>query len=66
MMDADLGERLDHAESAADRPWQFCFVLGGGWRRSKQVADSAREANADLILAAAAMRQLASRCHRRM
>lgn len=61
MMDADLGERLDHAESAADRPWQFCFVLGGGWRRSKQAADSARAANADLILAAVAMRQLASR-----
>jgi hypothetical protein len=61
MMNADLGERLDHAESAADRPWQFCFVLGGGWRRSKQAADSARTANADLILAAVAMRQLASR-----
>jgi hypothetical protein len=61
MMNADLGERLDHAESTADRPWQFCFVLGGGWRRSKQAADSARAANADLILAAVAMRQLASR-----
>lgn len=61
MMDADLGERLDHAESTSDRPWQFCFVLGGGWRRSKQAADSARVANADFILAAVAMRQLASR-----
>lgn len=61
MMDADLGERLDHAETAADRPWQFCFVLGGGWRRSRQAADSARAANADLILAAVAIRQLASR-----
>lgn len=61
MMDADLGERLDHAERSSDRPWQFCFVLGGGWRRSKQAADSARLAKADLILAAAAMRQLASR-----
>src|SRR6185312_5588130 len=61
MMSADLGDRLDHAENTADRPWQFCFVLGGGWRRSAQAADSARAANADLILAAAAMRQLASR-----
>lgn len=61
MMNADLGERLDQAESAADRPWQFCFVLGGGWRRSKQAADSARTANADLVLAAVAMRQLVSR-----
>ena len=61
MMNTDLSERLDHAESAADRPWQFCFVLGGGWRRSKQAADSARAADADLILSAVAMRQLASR-----
>jgi hypothetical protein len=61
MMDTDLGERLDHAENAADRPWQFCFILGGGWRRSKQAADSARVAKVDFILAAVAMRQLASR-----
>lgn len=61
MMNADIGDRLDHAESAAERPWQFCFVLGGGWRRSKQAADSARATNADLILAAVAIRQLASR-----
>ena len=61
MMNADLGERLDQAASVADRPWQFCFVLGGGWRRSKQTADSARAANADLILAAVAIRQLVSR-----
>ncbi len=61
MMDADLGERLDHAESTADRPWQFCFVLGGGWRRSKQAADSARAASSDLILAAVSIRQLVSR-----
>lgn len=61
MMNTDLGERLDHAENAADRPWQFCFVLGGGWRRSKQAADSARIANTDLILAAVAMRQMVSR-----
>ncbi len=61
MMNTDLSERLDHAESAADRPWQFCFVLGGGWRRSKQASDSARVAKADHILAVVAMRQLASR-----
>ena len=61
MLDADIGDRIEHAESAADRPWQFCFVLGGGWRRSKQAADSARATNSDIILAAVAMRQLASR-----
>jgi len=61
MMDVDIEERLEHAETVADRPWQFCFVLGGGWRRSKEAADSARAANADLVLAAVAMRQLVSR-----
>ena len=61
MMDTDLSDRLDQAESIADRPWQFCFVLGGGWRRSKQASDSARAANADFVLAAVAIRQLASR-----
>jgi len=33
MMDNDIGECLDHAENVAERPWQFCFVLGGGWCR---------------------------------
>jgi hypothetical protein len=61
LSDVDLEERLDHAENAADRPWQFCFVLGGGWLRSKGAADSARFASFDLVLAAAAMRQLISR-----
>ena len=61
MMDADLGQRLDSAEKTADRPWQFCFVLGGGWRRSKQAADAARAAGTDLILAAVAIRQMVSR-----
>jgi hypothetical protein len=61
MMDTDLSERLDQAEVASDRPWQFCFVLGGGWRRSRQAADASRAANTDLILAAVAMRQLAYR-----
>lgn len=57
-------ERLDHrleAAEAADFPWQFCFTLGGGWRRARSMADSARAASADLVLAAAAVRQLASR-----
>lgn len=61
MMDLDLAERIDNAENTADRPWQFCFILGGGWRRSKQAADSTRAVGADLILAAVAMRQMMSR-----
>lgn len=55
-----LDWRLNQAETA-QFPWQFCFILGGGWRRSKSMADSARAAGADVVLAAAAIRQLASR-----
>lgn len=61
MMDSDIETRLEHAKENADRPWQFCFILGGGWRRAKQAADSARVANSDLVLAAVAMRQLVAR-----
>lgn len=61
MMDEDLNQRVDHAEKSADRPWQFCFILGGGWRRSKQAAEAAHGVGADFVLAAIAMRQLASR-----
>lgn len=61
MMDSDIEARLEHAKEQADRPWQFCFILGGGWRRAKRDADSARVANSDLVLAAVAMRQLLAR-----
>ncbi|MCY4513985.1 MAG: hypothetical protein OXC69_02420 [Candidatus Tectomicrobia bacterium] len=61
IMDEDISLRIDQAEKTADRPWQFCFILGGGWRRSKQAAETARNAGADFVLAAVAMRQLASR-----
>ncbi|MCC8943531.1 hypothetical protein H8A97_00040 [Bradyrhizobium sp. Arg62] len=56
-----LERRIEHAESTSDRPWQFCFVLGGGWKRSKEAADAARVAEADLVIAAAGMIQIASR-----
>jgi len=49
------------AAAAAQRPWQFCFILGGGWRRAQQAAEDARAAHADLVLTAAAIRQLATR-----
>lgn len=61
MLDEDLSLRIDQAEKIADRPWQFCFILGGGWRRSRQAADAAQSAGADFVLAAVAIRQLASR-----
>jgi hypothetical protein len=59
--DESLELRLDHAEREADRPWQFCFILGGGWRRAGQAADNARAVGADFVLAASAIRQIASR-----
>ena len=61
MMDEDLNLRISQAEMTADQPWQFCFILGGGWRRSRQAAEAAKSAGADFVLAAVAMRQLASR-----
>jgi hypothetical protein len=59
--DESLDQRLDYAEEHADRPWQFCFILGGGWRRAEAAANAARNAEADVTLAAVAIRQLASR-----
>jgi hypothetical protein len=56
-----LDHRLDYAEKQADRPWQFCFILGGGWRRATAAADAARAAGADSTLAAVAIHQLVSR-----
>ncbi|WP_223547914.1 hypothetical protein [Pseudomonas sp. A-B-19] len=56
-----LDRRLEHAAEQALYPWQFCFILGGGWRRASALASSARAAGADLILAAAAIRQLVTR-----
>lgn len=56
-----LSQRLEHAAEQSQFPWQFCFILGGGWRRSSSIASSARAAGADLILAAVAIQQLASR-----
>jgi hypothetical protein len=58
--DEAIEDRLA-AAATAQRPWQFCFILGGGWRRAQQSAEDARAADADLVLAAAAIRQLATR-----
>lgn len=59
--DEQLDLRLEQAAEQALYPWQFCFILGGGWRRASALASSARAAGADLVLAAAAIRQLAAR-----
>ncbi|WP_133243779.1 hypothetical protein [Sphingomonas pokkalii] len=60
MGDERLEDRL-RAAATADVPWQFCFILSGGWRRATAFAASARSAGADLTLAALAIRQLAAR-----
>ncbi|ABC90793.1 hypothetical protein RHE_CH02008 [Rhizobium etli CFN 42] len=59
--DERLEQRLDHAAEVALFPWQFCFILGGGWRRASALASSARAAGFDLVLAAVAIRQLGTR-----
>lgn len=61
MLDTALEERIAHAAQYARVPWQFCFILGGGWRRANDAVGTARALNLDLILAAVAIRQLASR-----
>lgn len=61
MMDAALEERIAHAARYSTVPWQFCFVLGGGWRRANDAVGAARALKLDLLLAAIALRQLASR-----
>ena len=61
LLDTALEDRIDHAEQVAQLPWQFCFILGGGWRRAKAAADTARAGDADIVLAGAAIRQLATR-----
>lgn len=58
--DESLEQRLDAAEQA-ELPWQFCFILSGGWRRTGTIGASARAVGADIALAAIAIRQLATR-----
>ena len=62
--DVSLEDRILQAERNAKYPWQLCFIVGGGWRRSKVAVTAARSANADVALAGIAARQLASRDER--
>lgn len=61
MLDEDIEPRIEHAEEQADSPWQFCFILGGGWHRAGKIADAARAQNSDLIVAIASALQIAGR-----
>jgi hypothetical protein len=59
-----LDERLEDRFAAADQaefPWQFGFILGGGWRRVATIASSCRAVGHDIALAGIALHQLASR-----
>lgn len=60
-MTTALEDRIDYAEQIATVPWQFCFILGGGWRRIDAMVSAARKAKADIVLATVAIRQLVSR-----
>jgi hypothetical protein len=61
MMDLSLDHRIDEAEAKSKFPWQFCFILGGGWQRAKYAADAAKMVKADFVLAALSVRQIVSR-----
>lgn len=61
MMDVNIEDRIAEAQDRSAFPWQFCFNLGGGWRRSQNLADAAHQANAAIVLAGLAIHQLASR-----
>ena len=60
-MDGDLENRINLAEEKSTVPWQFCFILGGGWRRADVMASAARVAGTDIVLAGISIRQLVSR-----
>ena len=59
--DVSLENRIAHAEESAKYPWQFCFIVGGGWRRASAAANAARSVQADIVLAGIAIHQIASR-----
>ena len=59
--EVSLEDRIANAEEYAQFPWQFCFIVGGGWRRAEVTSTAARSTGADITLAGIAIRQLASR-----
>jgi len=59
-LDMPLEQRITAAE-AAGTPWQFAYILRGGWSQAKRVIDSLRDFNrADLLLFVIAVRQILS------
>ena len=55
-----LEQRISGAE-AASTPWQFAYILRGGWSQAKRELDNLRDFNrADLLLFVIALRQIVS------
>lgn len=59
--DEDVFTRIDAAERDSAYPWQFCFILGGGWRRAAHMAASCRANGAADVIAAIALLQIVTR-----
>lgn len=60
-LEEDVLARIDAAERDSTYPWQFCFILGGGWRRATHLAASCRANGAAYVIAAIALLQLVTR-----
>jgi hypothetical protein len=59
-MDIPLERRISEAEEA-DTPWQFAYILRGGWSQARRALSILRDFNrTDLLLLSIASRQIAS------
>ena len=59
-LDLSLDRRINDAEGA-NTPWQFAYILRGGWSQAKRAIDNLRDLNrADRLLYCIAVRQILS------
>jgi hypothetical protein len=59
-LDIPLERRIEGAEEAST-PWQFAYILRGGWSQAKRALDNLRDLNrADRLLFCVAVRQMVS------
>jgi hypothetical protein len=59
-MDISLERRIDEAEKAST-PWQFAYILRGGWSQARRELDVLRDfKRTDLLLMSVAFRQILS------
>lgn len=54
-----IKRRVEDAREKAQSPWQLCFMLSSGARRARIAASSAKSAGTDIVLACAAINQIA-------